>query len=195
MIFDLGERQNLSPFSILHTSMANPFSFANISDDILSRYPERINPLLPTYYRFGIARLPNVNYFCQTASLPSTTLSQVSIPTPFVNIPSPSKISFDELSITFIVDENLTNWLEIHNWMRSCTNVDSYSTFKPENEHRTTANLLILNSVKKPKLNVMFHNLFPVTLSALDFSSTVLDPEPFQATCTFSYSRYDIEVL
>lgn len=175
--------------------MSNLFTFAGICADILERYPERINPLLPTYYLFSISRLPGVNYFCQTASLPSITLSQVVMPTPFSAIQNPSKITFDELSITFIVDEGMKNWMEIYNWMRSTTNVDSYKDFKPSAQHTTTANLIILNSAKNPKINVTFNGLYPITLSALDFTSTTTDPEPIQATCSFSYRSYDIEIF
>lgn len=163
--------------------------------DILAKYPERINPLLPTYYQFSISRLPGVNYFCQTASLPSLTLSQVQFPTRFSTIQSPSKLTFDELTITFVVDEGMKNWMEIYNWMRSTTNVDSFNEYRPGNEQDATANLLILNSSKHPKINVTFNSLYPITLSALDFTSTGMDPEPLQATCSFSYRTYDIEIL
>ena len=163
--------------------------------DILAKYPERINPLLPTYYQFSISRLPGVNYFCQTASLPSLTLSQVQFPTRFSTIQSPSKLTFDELTITFVVDEGINNWMEIYKWMRSTTNVDSFDEYRPDNEQSATANLLILNSSKHPKINVTFNSLYPITLSALDFTSTGMDPEPLQATCSFSYRTYDIEIL
>lgn len=163
--------------------------------DILAKYPERINPLLPTYYQFSISRLPGVNYFCQTASLPSLTLSQVQFPTRFSTIQSPSKLTFDELTITFVVDEGINNWMEIYKWMRSTTNVDSFNEYRPDNEQSATANLLILNSSKHPKINVTFNSLYPITLSALDFTSTGMDPEPLQATCSFSYRTYDIEIL
>lgn len=171
------------------------YTFAGVCADILQRYPERINPLLPTYYQFSIARLPTVNYFCQTASLPSLTLSQIQMPTRFSTIQNPSRLTFDELTITFIVDEGMKNWMEIYNWMRSTTNVDSFEDYVPENTHSTTANLLILNSSKNPKLNVTFNGLYPITLSALDFTSTGIDPEPLQSTCSFSYRSYDIEIL
>ena len=150
---------------------------------------------LPTYYQFTISRLPGVNYFCQTASLPSLSLSQVSMPTRFNTIQSPSKITFDELTVTFIVDEGMKNWMEIYNWMRSTTNVDSYEQYVADKKQYTTGNLLILNSSKNPKLNITFNRLFPITLSALDFVSTGIDPEPLQATCSFSYTSYDIEIL
>lgn len=175
--------------------MANTFNFTDIPEDIKGRYPERINPLLPTYYRFEIRRLPTVSYFCQSASLPTVTMSEVLMPNPFTPIKAPSKMDFDELSIGFVVDEQMTNWLEIFNWMRSVTNVENYTEFRPVNTHTSTANLMIMNSAKHPKLNVTFEGLYPRTLSSIDFTSTVMDPEPFIANCTFAYRSYSVEVL
>lgn len=117
------------------------------------------------------------------------------MPTPFVSVKAPSKMEFDELNITFIVDEEMKNWLEIFNWMRSCTNVEDYSEFNPSNTHLTTANLIILNSNKNPKINVTFEGLYPRSLGSIDFSSSVMDPEPFQCTATFAYRNYNIEIL
>jgi hypothetical protein len=52
-----------------------------------------------------------------------------------------------------------------------------------------------LNSAKNLKISVAFSNLFPISLSPIDFSSTIVDPEPFQASCTFSYRSYIVEIL
>ena len=175
--------------------MSIPYNFTDIEQGILDRYPQYLNPLLPTYYRFSIARLPKVSFFCQSASLPTITMSEVIMPTPFVQISRPSKMEFDELSISFVVDENMGNWLEIYNWMRSVTNVENYDEFRPTNTHVSTANLIILNSKKNPKLNVTFNDIYPRSLTSIDFSSSVIDPEPFVATCTFKYRSYEIETL
>ena len=117
------------------------------------------------------------------------------MPSPFVPIKFPSKLDFDELSITFVIDEQMKNWLEIFNWMRSCTQVEGFSEFAATNKHLSTANLYILNSSKNPKYSVTFEGLYPRTLSAVDFSSTVMDPEALQATATFAYRNYNVEVL
>lgn len=174
--------------------MANPFVF-DIPEDIKNRYPSNISSLLPTYYRFVMTRLPTVTYFCQSASIPSVTLSDVTMPTPFVSIKAPSKMEFDDLTITFVVDENMTNWFELYNWMRSTTNVEDYSEFKPTNTHLTTANLLILNSSKTPKINVTFDGVYPKNISSVDFSSTIIDPEPIICTALFGYRSYSVEIL
>ena len=175
--------------------MSYPFDFTDIPEEITARYPQSINPLLPTYFRFSIARLPKTTYFCQTASLPTVTMGEVLMPTPFVSLKSPTKLDFDELSITFIVDEQMGNWLEIFNWMRSVTNVENYDEYRASNTHLSTANLIILNSTKNPKINVTFYDLYPRTLGSIDFTSTLVDPEPFQCTATFAYRNYNIELL
>ena len=119
-------------------SKGEPFNLSEIEAGILSRYPQYMNPLLPTYYRFSIAKLPKVSYFCQSVSLPTVTMSEVIMPTPFQQISRPSKLEFDELNLGFVIDENLGNYLEIFNWLRSMTNVEDYQEFKPSNTHVTT---------------------------------------------------------
>jgi hypothetical protein len=175
--------------------MANPYDFSVFPEDIKDRYPENISTLLPTYFRFFIQRLPNVTYFCQSASLPTVTMGEVLMPTPFMSVKQPTKLDFDELSITFLVDERMRNWLEIFNWMRSTTQVEGYEEFAAANTHLTTANLIILNSTKNPKINVTFEGLYPRTLGSVDFSTTLVDPEPFQCTATFAYRNYNIELM
>jgi len=175
--------------------MSIPYNFTDIENGILDRYPQQMNPLLPTYYRFSIARLPKVSYFCQSVALPAMTMSEVIMPTPFVQISRPSKIDFDELSLSFVIDEGMGNWLELYNWMRSMTNVENYDEFRPVNTHMSTANLIILNSTKNPKLNVTFYDIYPRILSSIDFNSAVIDPEPFVANCTFKYRSYDIQTI
>lgn len=117
------------------------------------------------------------------------------MPTPFVQISRPSKLDFDELTIGFVVDESMGNWLELYNWMRSVTNVENYEEYKPSNTHVSTANLIILNSSKNPKLNVTFYDIYPRTLSSIDFNSAVLDPEPFIGNCTFKYRSYEVQTM
>lgn len=176
--------------------MANVFDYSGIDANILNRYPARINALLPTYYRFFVSKLPQVTYFCQSASLPGTSVSMVEMPTPFsAPVFSPSKMQFGDLTVSFIVDEELKNWLEIQNWMRSNTNVEDFEEIQDVNKWTSNATLLILNSAKNLKISVAFSNLFPISLSPIDFSSTIVDPEPFQASCTFSYRSYIVEIL
>ena len=49
--------------------------------------PENTNFLSPVGFDFKVKKLPTVNYFVQAINVPSVTLGQGNIPTPFINIP------------------------------------------------------------------------------------------------------------
>ena len=50
--------------------------------------------------------------------MPAIALSDVVIPTPFKSIPMQGdQLTFDNLTINFIVDEFLENYLSLHEWM------------------------------------------------------------------------------
>ena len=91
----------------------NPNS--GISADFLTRQPDNLNPLLPTYFQFSMKRCPHVTFFCQSANLPSISASPLEQPTRFVGIPhAPGIPEFDDLTINFIVDEEMNKKFRKH---------------------------------------------------------------------------------
>ena len=83
-----------------------------------SNQPENFNYFNPVGFKFEVDKLPNVNFFCQSATLPGLTLGEATHPNPFRDIPTPGdKILFEELTIRFVVDEELENWLEMKEWI------------------------------------------------------------------------------
>ena len=83
-----------------------------------STQPENFNYFNPIGFKFEVDKLPNVNFFCQSARLPGLTLGEATQPNPFRDIPTPGdKILFEELTIRFVVDEELENWLEMKEWI------------------------------------------------------------------------------
>ena len=51
-------------------------------------------------------------------------------PTPLINIPLPGEhMKFDELEIVFKVDDDLTNWLELFNWIIALGKPDSFNEY------------------------------------------------------------------
>ena len=159
----------------------------------LDSQPTNTNPLTVTEFKFTMQRIPTVTYFCQSANIPSVSLSPIDQTNFFAPVRHPSAFRFDDLSISFVVDEEMKNWLEIYNWMRSASNAEDFKDFETPDQHLSDATLVITNSAMRGKLIVSFRDCFPSSLSGLDFSSAVTDPEPLTATTTFSYSTYTIE--
>ena len=160
----------------------------------VNRQPTTTNYLYQTFYKFQMRRLPKVNYFMQKVSLPDfASGGPIEQPTRFVSVKHPSKnVSFDNLTIEFLVDENLENWRELYDWMRTIYLVDDYKNFESETStHFTEGSIMVLNSAMNVNKEIRFHNLLPISLSGIDFDSTDTDLSPRIATATFAFDFYE----
>ena len=84
----------------------------------VSRQPTKLDYASPTQFKFTINQLPKVEFFTVSANIPDITLSDVVIPTPFKPIPVLGQnLTYGNLSLTFIVDEFLENYRELHEWL------------------------------------------------------------------------------
>ena len=166
------------------------------TQDYSTRQVDNLNPLLPTYFQFSMKRCPSVTYFCQSANLPGLSVETIPQPTRFVNIPHTlGTPEFEDLTINFVVDENLNNWLELYDWMRSTVTTKDHKEYDDAPEHYSDDSLTILNSAMLPKIRVAFENIFPVSLSALEFDSTTTTPDALIGSATFRYTTYEITKL
>lgn len=176
---------------------------------VLTRNPSNPNPLQPNKFLLSFGRAPNMQYFCQNVSVPGLSLSEVMINTPFVDIHSPGeKAIYDLLNITFIVDEHLKGWLEMHDWIRAMTfpvKFEEYQQLGRLNRFASAssdisktfpqfsdATLTIYGSSNNPYLNFHFHECFPVSLSAFVMNAQDDPSTIITADATFRYSYYDV---
>lgn len=184
----------------------------NITTNISPNFPnepENKNYLKPNSFRFMFSRLPNVEYFCQSTNLPKITLGTAHQPTPFVDVPHVGdKMEYDVLNITFMVDENMTNYLELYNWMVGLGFPKSHNQFANlindpskkfsgsekmlESAAYSDASLFILNSSNNPIVEVKFYDAFPVSLEGLDFDLRIPTVAYFTGIATLRYKFYEI---
>jgi hypothetical protein len=179
----------------------------------ISNQPLNKSFLSPLGFKFTIKKTPHVNYFVQSASLPSLTLGRTDVPTPFVKIPMPGDhLDFGEFTITYKVDEDLKNYLEIYNWMIALGFPDNFEQYKSADISRkgpnsgsvdrmtglgliSDATLTILSSAMNPLHNVVFENMFPTSLAELEFTTTDSDINYLTSTVTFAYQKFYINTM
>ena len=170
----------------------------------LDETPSNLNYLSPLIYKFQIKKTPTVNFFVQNINLPGLHLANIDVNNQFVRVPKGGDhIDYDELMINFKVDETLTNWLEIHNWIRGMGFPESFSEYSAlNNQPQATglglysdASLVICNSQRIPKFNVIFEDAFPISLSSIIFDNTQSNETYLTAAATFKYTKYDIETI
>ena len=165
--------------------------------------PANKNFLSPLGFKFTLARAPNLSFNIQDITLPGLQLGEFDQPTPFVAIPVASHITYNPLSISFRVGEDLDDYLEIYNWMvglgapQSFDQYKALATAKPGNSETTYSDitLLIMNSAMRPNIKVTFYDAFPISLGDLEFNTTDADVNYIQCNAQFRYLRYDIELM
>src|SRR6056300_947294 len=191
----------------------------------LSRQPTAQDYASPTQFKFSIIKLPKVEYFCTSVNIPGITLGSTSQPTPLKSIPVPGdNLTYDTLTMNFMVDENLENYQEIHGWLVGLGFPRDYSEFRnlvssgsdrfpAKNQSISTeigkvkygtpnvggtysdATLTVLTSKNNPQLEVRFRNVFPTSLTGLDYNQQATDVEYLTATVSFNYEIYDFATV
>jgi hypothetical protein len=157
--------------------------------------PTNKNFLSPLGFKFTIKKTPNVNYFVQSVNLPSMALGTTTMPTPFIRVPvAGDHITYGDLTVTFKVDESLSNYIELHNWIKQIGFPDSYSQYSSTDLY-SDATLTILSSAYNPKFEVQFKDLFPIDLSGFEFSMIAGDVDYIESTVTFGFRTFDIVPL
>ena len=158
----------------------------------LNRQPTKLDYSSPTQFRFLINQLPKVQYFTVAANVPGLSLNETTYNTPLKDIPLiGEKLNYDDLTITFIVDENLENYIEMHTWLTSIGFPKDRSQFKdfrsttsnmstttrgeskdigdvrastPELAMTSDAVMTILTNKNNPVVECRFKDVFPVSL-------------------------------
>lgn len=168
---------------------------------------ENRNFLSPTGFKFTLSREPKVAFFCNQANIPDLNLGVAIQPSYTKMLPTPGDIiEFGDLSIRFLVDENLENYMCIQNWIRGMGFPERLGQFaeleekgiiqgnysKDRQNVYSDGTLQVLTSSQIPNFQVMFQDLFPYTLSTLTFDATDTDIQYFTAEVSFKYTLYNI---
>ena len=189
----------------------------------VSRQPTKLDYASPTQFKFTINQLPKVEFFTVSANIPDITLSDVIIPTPFKTIPVLGQnLTYGNLSLTFIVDEFLENYRELHEWLigigfpksrkqftdfRSNTSNTGSATATPKVDMGAVgktvsdasmfsdATLTVLSNKNNPIVEARFKDMYPVSLGALEFNQQSTDVEYMTVQADFTYQIYEIHAL
>lgn len=162
--------------------------------------------LSPTGFKFTLSKKPKIDFFCDKASIPGINLGVAMQTTYLKNIPIPGDVlSYDDLQLSFNVDEDMENYLEVYNWLIQFgfpRDAAQYQQLLNEDENSqgiqnaisgmSDGTLIIYNSNYRPNIQVNFKDLFPVSLSSLDFMSKVDDIQYLTAQVVFKYTIYEI---
>ena len=161
------------------------------------------NFLAPVGFKFTLAKYPKVDFFSNSARIPELTLGTAIQSSYLKDIDIPGeKLTYGDLTIRFLVDENMENYMAVHNWLKGVGFPETPQQFKDqttdkdglrdEKEVFSDGSLHILNSNFQDVAIVKFQDLFPVGLTSLEFDATETDINYFTAEVSMRYTVYNI---
>lgn len=159
--------------------------------------------LYPQGFKFMISKIPTVSFYSSTANIPEISFPPLEFNTRFKTIPIENTIAeYSDLTVDFMVDEDMQNYMAIFNWMQGLAFPDNHLQYKNlvtdedgnRNEllSKSDGSLVIYNNNYNPNIIVKYKDLFPVKLSSLSFNSKLKSPEPLTGQATFTYTSYSI---
>jgi len=169
----------------------------------INSQPTNTSLLQPTKYQLTFTRMPNLTYFCQIFNLPGLSMSEIVRNTPFVDLyVHGDKVQYEPLDLTFMVDEDLRTWLEMHNWITGLTfpkNFDQYRRLLKDNQDYggavSDATMTIMSNKNTPNIRVTFRDCFPISVSAITFDYTMDATMTLTASASFRYNYFDVDIL
>ena len=137
------------------------------------------------------------------------------------DIPLPGdKLNYESLTMTFLVDENLENYQEIHGWLRGIGFPEDHKEFQNtltsgnDRFPGSTSNVLgdagrtkyappktgglysdatlsVLSNKNNSVVEVRFSDVYPTSLSGLLYNQQATDVDYLTASVSFEYKIYD----
>jgi len=155
-------------------------------------------------FKFNLAKHPKVDFFSNSARIPEVNLATAVQSTYLKDIDIPGeKLTFGDFTLKFLVDENMENYMAIYDWLVGLGFPESTAQYKKlttdsadqrdEKEAFCDGTLRILNSNYREVATVKFTDLFPVSLTSLDFDATNTDVQYLTAEVSFKYTIYDLK--
>jgi hypothetical protein len=159
--------------------------------------PREINQLNVVSFQTNFTRLPNVDFFCQRVNIPAITLGIATQSTPLIDMPiEGDTLVFDQMTINFIVNEDLSNYLEVYDWLISLGFPDNHNQFNLKdglirsgdiNNLRSDMNLILQTNKSNPNYSITFKDTFPVSLGSIQLDVAATSLEPIIVDATFAY--------
>ncbi len=161
------------------------------------------NFLSPVGFKFTLAKEPKVAFFCNSATIPEITLGVAQQPTYLKRLDVPGEIlTYGDFSLKFLVDENMENYMAVHNWLTGLgfpETAEQYRNLTTDDQQVrdskqafSDGSLHILNNNYRDIAIIKFRDLFPISLSSLEFDATPTDVVYLTAQVYFKYTIYDI---
>ena len=161
------------------------------------------NFLSPIGFTFTLSKNPKISFYCNSAKIPEIILSTEIQASYLKDIDVPGdKITYGDFSFKFLVDEDMVNYMAIHKWITGLGFPETTEQYKKlitnddgdEDPLRafSDGSLSILDSNFNANIVIKFKDLYPISLTPLEFDATKADVQYFTSEVVFKYTVYNV---
>jgi len=155
---------------------------------------EHYNTLRSNGFTFALLRLPDTVFRVVNLEMPEISITPVSSAYPAGTQYFPGgDIEFGELTLRFIVDEDLKNYIELYNWITQQRFGSEYIPKQKEELLTSDGTLTTLNNSSVANKTFFFHDLFPISLGGWQFETNVSEPTPVECSASFKFSYFELK--
>ena len=185
----------------------------------LDRQPTVFDYSQQSQFKVFMPLFPLTEWFCTRANIPGVSLGQAVQSTPLIDMPIiGDKLTYDDFYVTFLVDEQLKNYKEMHDWLVNCAAPEDRRQFMgksrpagipkrpqtqiqdlvmgniPESDRDLYSNidLFIMSSKNNPLVKFQMIECFPISLTNIEYSHQEADVQYAECTVTFAFSYFTV---
>ena len=190
--------------------------------DALMRQPTVFDYSQQSQFKVFLPLFPTTEWFVVRANVPGVSLGQAVQTTPLLDMPIiGDKLTYDDFYVTFLVDEELKNYTEMHDWLINCAAPEKRSQFqgkarpdgipqRPQTEIMdlllgnvkqsdrdlySNLDLFIMSSKNNPVVKIQMVEAFPISLTNIEYSHQESDVTYAECTATFAFSYFTISAI
>lgn len=135
-------------------------------------------------------KLEPVLLYLKTVTLPQVSMTPTIVESPYIQFKETSKdITYGDLIVTYAVDELLTNYKIVYDWILSMKHPERFGI---TSKNKVNASLHILSNNKNPKIEIELIDIFPITISELPFTLNSTEARDLEVSVTFSMLYYKV---
>ena len=164
----------------------------------MSTLTQNINYLQPTAFKLTIDRkkFGNLEYFAQTIDHPTVSVPAADLPYQRLNLHiAGDKLTFSELSATIILDENLSAYIEMYDWMKRLVEEPNKTRLLDTADEFPTAvdiTLSVLSSKNNQVKQIRYIDCIPTELGDINFQATTQDVQYLTFPISFRFSYFKL---
>ena len=190
--------------------------------DALNRQPTVFDYSQQSQFKVFLPLFPTTEWFVVRANVPGVSLGQAVQTTPMIDMPIiGDKLTYDDFYVTFLVDEELKNYTEMHDWLINCAAPETRSQFqgkarpdgipqRPQTEIMdlilgnvkssdrdlySNLDLFIMSSKNNPVVKIQMVEAFPISPTNIEYSHQESDVSYAECTATFAFSYFTISTI